>query len=241
MDMKRVKRSLKLAFAALIIPIVAMAQQAEELLPTVKLDAFDAIQIDGELNVSLIAAEDGDSLRIVYDLDDNDPERFSFEVNDAGLLIVKHKYTNRTIGVVDVKIYYNEIKSLNIRKAKVKFESTFELEEGSLELSMSDMASLSGEVNCLDIYATVGTQSELSLSGTATFLTANASNKSKLELRSVESLSAEVQSSLGSTVALTAGKRLIATAATNGVVKYWGDPVIMRSKTSIQSAIIKAE
>ncbi len=223
-----------------MLPLSAMAQKFDEtLLPSVKLPAFSALRVEGQLKVELIKVGDDEQPRIVYDLDDNDPTRFSFAVDNSGWLFIKHRPANKTIGIVKVRLYYREMTGLGLRGGDVTFVSTLEREDQTFDLSLSDGATLTGEVNCGDMLAMVYSQSNLTLSGKIQYLDIDVVSKSKVELRDATIKSAKIKSTVNSVVALMTAERMVLDVASNSVVKYWSDPKIMRSKTATLGTVVK--
>ncbi len=240
MKMQKLAITLSLILISIITPASLFAQKFNEaILPTVKLSPFDIVRIEGQIKVELEPANDDEQPRIVYDLDDNDPERFSFDTDDSGVLIVKHRPIAKSIGIVTVKIYYRDLKSISIRGGEVTLASTLERENKTFDIVLSDAAKFSGKVNCGDIRAILYSQSEISLSGSAPYLTLEATSKSKAELRDLKMISANLKCSVNSVVALTSAERMVVNVASNSIIKYWEEPTILRSQTSTYGALVK--
>lgn len=226
----------------MLLPLSAAAQSFNEaLLPSSKLSAFEAVRVEGDLRVELVPISGDQVPRIIYDLDDNDPKRFSFSVDDNGVLQIRHTAASRTIGIVKVRIYYREIVRLDVRSAEVKFLEPLVRDKAMFDLSIDGGARVSGEVVCGDIEARVAGESRLELSGECQFLTLTTTMKGKVELRDLKLFAGRITASLSSVVAVVADTRLEIDATTNAIVKYWGEPQILRSRSSVHGVVIHQE
>lgn len=247
-SIQHLKKALALTiFALLILPCNILAQSgvANELdemqLPVSQLASFSRLRVEANMELTLVEAKEGDSPRIVYDLGDNDPEKFKFSVKGDKTLSITQIYNSRSVSVIRAKLYYNkELNNITISRAKVYFGSNF---KGSLiDIALYDEAEMRCTVDCDDMKLEVQSDSRMTLEGRSRYLSLDASSGARVELRSADILSMIVRSSHGAVVALNAGERLQVNASTGSTVKYWGTPLVLRvDKSLISGSLLHQE
>ncbi len=219
---------LHLATLSLLALLSVGGARAEKLTPASQLPPFTTLRVEANIDLSLSVCEAGAQPSISYDLGDNSAEKFKFGVKPDGELLVSLSRNVKSIDRVKATIYYSELDAIRISYASVTFATPFETSVA--DITLENNATLSGELACDDLILSLYVDSRVDLTGESRYLSLKAASGSKAELRGVDIQSIKVEASQGAVVALTAGERLDLSAATNSVVKYWGEPKILRSR-----------
>ncbi len=231
------KRFSTLFFVALI-SIAALTTEttnAQELdaaqHPSLILAPFETLKVEADIDLLLVEVNDGTQLSLVYDLGDSDPSKFKARVRKAELKI-SQSYNARSIGRAKATLYYNSsLVNIIVDRANVTFKERYR--PSIAQITVGDKATLVADVDSADLEIDVDGSSSLKLTGRCEYLYLKAKSSSKVEMREVESRSAEVEVSHGAVVAITAGERLKATTSTSGVIKYWDEPTILRKSKKL--------
>ncbi len=225
--------------AATILSTFTMQAFAQSELPVTTLPQFTSLKVEADMNLTLIEVADGEQLRLEYDLGDNDPAKFKADVR-RGELKISQPYNARSVSKIEATLYYNSaLTKLSFDRAVVKFATTFKAPIA--EISIDDSAFLEGAVDCADLELTAESNSRLGLTGDCEYVLLKAKSGAKVELRKMECRSVEVEVSHGAVVALTAGDRMKVSTSTSGVVKYWGEPTILRKTSKLISGSLQQQ
>jgi len=203
---------------------------AQEII-THKLNDFNQISLNGNLNVVLVPGEEN-SFEVT--LHNTDADRFSFSTTD-GKLALRLKANTRQQASADVKIIYKKIDLLDVISSSVRGEGA--IVSDLFELKTGNGANVTIEVNAKDLSVTADGNSAASISGKTPYLNIAATSKSKVDARGVEARSAQVTSTLNGEVFVWATERLEAKAGSNAVIFYKGTPEIFKQSTNLMGSI----
>lgn len=221
---------LAIAFVVAFMPLIASAQGEKKSLPMANLQPFEAIRVESGMELNLVEVTKSDNLRITYDLSDNDPEKFKFEVKNEVLYITQPRNEKSSSPIV-ATLYYSGLKRIHAARATLNITQKFSANIADIKLE--DGASLMGELVCDDVEISAFTSSRLQITGDIRYLTLKISSSAKAELRELNTMSANINASNGAVVSIKTGERLDVTASTSSVVKYWGEPQIKRMRSSL--------
>ncbi len=217
----------------------SVAAQQGALMPTAPLKPFTTLYIDAAMEIKLVHIDESEPLRIVYDLGENDYEKFKFTSKQDGVLSVTLVPNTKAMTPASATIYYHSINTLDIKGARVTLD---DLNEKMLEIKVNFKGSLSGKITSEDILMSVQSDSFADIKGKCKYLTLDAASRSKVELRSMEITSANLSSSSGGVIAVNAGDRLEVKVGVNSEIKYWGEPNILRvNRAFMGGSLIKQE
>ncbi|MFI3306399.1 MAG: DUF2807 domain-containing protein [Rikenellaceae bacterium] len=225
-------KSTIITLSLLLASVVAHAQSSQStLLPSSTLAPFTSIKVDGEIELTLVKGGRDNLYKIEYDVRDNEANKFKFSTKSSGELVISLSSNVRSIDKVRATIYYDKIERLVASFAQVEFATPFEA--SIVDIELNNAATIKGQIECDDLDLTLISESRAELNGSSKYLTLRAQSNSKAELRQLNITSARITTSQSSVVALTAGERLDVGAATKSVVKYWGEPKILRLRSSL--------
>ena len=208
------------------------ALPAQQSIQSHNVHGFTAINLTGNLFVELIPAE-SNSIDIV--LTDSDLNKLKWEV-DAGVLSVTLRPTQGR-GVkakADVKIYYcpstSPLNRISLTEGELYVSEP--LQSPMLNITLTGGAKISAAIDAFDLEADVSGNSVASLSGEAKYLTLRATEKSKVDTRKLDSVSATVDAATGAEIFVRASERLAANAKSAAAIYYMGEPTILKSKAN---------
>ncbi len=238
--MKRITKEIfalmALAIAAVAAPAQVAAQgvgdgEATLHIPIVTLAPFEKMSVEAEMDLQLVEINDGEQMRLAYDLGDSDPAKFKVEVR-KGELKIAQSYNSRVIKRISGTLYYNKnLKSISIDRAKVKFTTPYTVSIANLKVD--DSGSLEGEVYCDDLEIDVDSNATLDLVGRSDYLKLKAKSNAKVVIRNLSSQSVEVDVAHGAVIAMKASDRMKVSTSTSGTIKYWGEPRILRVSSKL--------
>lgn len=218
--------SMKGVIVALVCAVFAFEVSAQQVIKSNEVGAFSSINLSGKLQVELIKS---DNNAIEITLTDSDITRLKWGVTNEALSISLRPTMNGT-GRAVVKIYYKGIDALSISSGELTSKDVIDSELFDLKLSGSATVTL--DFKCLDIDIEASSNSVALLKGYSKYINLRASEKSKLEVRDLECISAVAMASTGGEIYVCAQERLEANAKTGSTIFYKGSPTILRVPTS---------
>ncbi len=233
------KRLLFFAVVAILSPLALSAQPVDSGLITAILQQFKTVKVEAGIELAFVEAAEGEGVKMVYDLADNDPVKFKFEVKNE-VLHISQSRNIRSASIVKATVHYRGMDQLFISRAKVKFSNP--LVASMVDVRLDDEADFVGEIKCDDLELSLFTDSHVKLTGESRYLRLKISSSARANLRGLEVMSADINASNSGVVALDCGERLNVIASTNSVVKYWNTPKILRMRSSLISGkVLKQE
>lgn len=213
-------------FAVVVCVLFAVEVSAQQVVKSAEIGAFSSISLSGKLQVQLIKA-DTNSIEIT--LFDSEIARLKWGVNNEELSVSLRPALNGS-GRAEVKIYYKSIGALSISGGELTSKEA--IVSDLFDLKVSSGAKITAEFKCTDMGINVTGNSVALLNGYSRYLDLHASEKSKLEARALECMSAIANASTGGEVYVCAQERLEADAKTGSTIFYKGEPTILRVPTS---------
>lgn len=194
------------------------------------LGSFDAINICGVMQVSLIRIPDTEGPKIVFDTKGSTTTKFKAEVDKKGVLNVTESVDTKRTSKTEVKIYYQKLSKLTAAGSDVVLEQPFE--DKMFDLSVSGGAVLRATVNVSDLAVDVTGQSSVVLDGTARYMGLKVST-AKFDAVNLQTMATIADASHGAEVSLFVTERLEATTSTSAKIFYKGSPSIIRIHSSL--------
>ncbi len=198
--------------------------------PTVELMPFTEIDINAPMLIRLERVSSEEECRIKYDLKGTVDSKFEFDVVD-GVLKIRERSSSKRITISEAVIYYSQLDKISVSRAKVTFEQPVECL--MFDIALSSEGVFVGDVESQDLKLTVSGRSRASITGESKYLSVTASSGSIVDLTQVSCIAAWVEASHSATVELCVDERLEVKSVMGAVVRYVGDPVIVRSERSL--------
>lgn len=222
------KKRVFLIGLALMMSVQLWAQQT---IHSRQVDAFRTVDLSGDLTVELIRS---DTAGVDIVLSHTTIEKLEWGVKD-GTLFMRLKPGSSANARGEVKLYYRDFNTLKISRSSVKAQDV--LSGTMLDIQLSAGATFSGAVHAKDLNLKVNGNSAADISGSVKYFTLNASGKSKVNTRDLETTDANIVASSTAEVYVWAQERLQAVAESGGAVYYKGTPEIFRSTTKMMGTI----
>lgn len=222
---------MKKTISLIIFLLAAATVSAQQTIKSNPISDFHAIALSGNLNVQLIHA-DANSIEI--ELYDSDINKLRWGIND-GALSVSLRPTIGAKSRVDVRIYFKgPLNDISVMDARLS--ATEELVAHTMRLAVSGGANVNAAVNVKDLEVEVTGNSSLLMFGMAKYLTLRATERSRVDVRKLQAVSAEAEASTGAEVYINSSERLVANARTGATIFYMGNPTIFKDRSSKISA-----
>ena len=190
-------------------------------------DFYSVVLNGGNLNVELIHSETNE---IEVELHNSELEKFRWTVSD-GVLSVTLRPTVGAKPSADVKIYYNG-NLHEISASGTQLTADEPVTSHIMILKVSGGARVNMAVDARDLEVEVTGNSSLMLSGTAKYLTLRATERSMVDTRKLDVVSAEVEAATSAEIYVNATERLVANARTTAKIFYMGNPIIFKDRSS---------
>jgi hypothetical protein len=214
----------KIVFIATML-IAAVATSAQEVIKSTEIGDFQAITLAGNIAVELVSA---DTNGIEISLYESTADRFRWSVSEAGVLSV---YLRPTVGKnsrADVRIHYKaDLQDITVNEARLT--ATKLIEAHHLHITLSGGASANLAIKAKDLELEAKGNSVIAANGEAKYLTIRASERSKIEVKTLSSTSAEVTATMGAEVFVDASERLVALTRSGATIYHTGSPEILKN------------
>ncbi len=198
--------------------------------PNASLAPFCKVDINAPMLIRMERVSSLEECKIKYDLKGEVDSRFEFEVADS-VLKIREKSNSKRMTISEAVIYYTDLKEISISRAKVTFEQNVERE--MLDITLLSEGVITANIDCMDIKLSASGRSRVNITGQSKYASINASSGSNIDLTLFDCTAAWVDASHSATVELDVSERLEVKSIVGAVVKYHGNPSIVRSEKSL--------
>lgn len=188
------------------------------------LASFDAVSVDGDLDIRFVAIPESEAPHIVYDTKGSYTTKFRFDVRDRELRI-REQSDSRRPDRTSVTVYYNALRSVSVIGAVASFDATVAAD--LFDLTLDSDASLTVELHVRDLNLTLSGESRATLTGQVRYLTLFAS-AGRVDAQELTCMSARVNAQSRARVRLDVTERLEAKVSTGASVRYKTAPELLR-------------
>lgn len=198
---------------------------------TVKSDAigkFKAVSVSGLLDVKLIQSDE--NKMVVRLTDEVDISKFKWGVEKETI-----SFQLRGKGEGEIELHYTDpLEKLEIYNGKIIAQHT--LVGSYISVLVSGGARFEGDFNTLEADLEITSNSTLVATGETKYLTLRATEKSIVDTRELDAMSADVLTATRAEAYIWVEERLLVNARSSSTIFYVGDPVILRDATSRMSS-----
>lgn len=213
---------------SLMLLLFAGSAMAQSVIENEELPDFTAVALSGNMNVELIPA---DVNAIEVQLYESDIKRFTWNVNSGGVLSITLRPTVGRKARADIRLYYNaELTEVTVSGARLTAEDEIVSSLLRLVVSGGGNASVAVAVDDMEIEATAN--SAVEVSGEAKYLSIRATERSKVDTRELDAVSAEAEAVSGGEIYVFASERIVANAGNVSKIYYAGNPSIVKTSMS---------
>lgn len=227
-------KKIMLIAAALVIAFAANAQNdvRREWLGT-----FSSISLSGDMKVTLIPIEEGEQPMLIIKAEDREESKLKYTIDNNGKLSVRESTNrNRTVRT-EIEIHFVTVNSFEVAGSDVVVKGL--IDEPIVDVTVANGGFFKAEVDTQDILVKATGQSTIDLKGRARYMIADVSI-AKIDLRELETMSAEVSATQRGEVSVFCTERLAATANFGGTIFYRGNPSILRANSKLLGSSINS-
>lgn len=199
------------------------------------LPSFTSIVAEGPFDIVLVGVPDSVAPKVVYDTKGSYTTRFRAEVKDR-VLHIREKADARRPDRTQVRVCYNTMRTLDVTDSDVSFADT--VSQPMLDVTVAGYGNLSGKLDVKDLDMNVSGHSTVMLSGRVRYLTLFVSS-GKVDAVALETMSARVNVQSNASVTLNVTDRLEGRTSTGGIIRYKGEPAILRNAMKFMAGDIK--
>lgn len=199
---------------------------ASQVIKSENINDFESIELKGNLSVEITKASKNS---IEIELIDGDISQLRWKVEQGVLSVsLKNSSANNSARAI-VKINYHSINKIDANGCSLSNIGV--ITSDVFDIIAHSGAIISLQAQTLDTKIEASENSVIQMQGTSRYLTIIASEKSKIDTRSLSAVSVEVETSSMAEAYILAGQRLVAKAKTGSSVHYLGEPSILRAMT----------
>lgn len=227
-------KKIMLIAAALVIAFAANAQNdvRREWLGT-----FSSISLSGDMKVTLIPIEEGEQPMLIIKAEDREESKLKYTIDNNGKLSVRESTNrNRTVRT-EIEIHFVSVNGFEVAGSDVEVKGL--IDETIVDVTVANGGFFKAEVDTQDIMVKATGQSTIDLKGRARYMMADVSI-AKIDLRELETMSAEVSATQRGEVSVFCTERLAATANFGGTIFYRGNPSILRANSKLLGSSINS-
>lgn len=227
-------KKIMLVVAALVIAFAANAQNdvRREWLGT-----FSSISLGGDMKVTLVPIEEGGQPMLIVKAEDRELSKLKYTINNKGELSVRESTNRKRTTRTEIEIHFAAVDAIEVVSSDVEVVGLIDVP--ILDIIVSNGGFFKAEIDTEDVMIKATGQSTVDLKGRARYLIADVT-VAKIDLRQLESMSAEVQASQRGEVSVFCTERLAATANFGGTVFYRGNPSILRANSKLLGSSINS-
>lgn len=231
---------MKKLFFSIVMIAAALGARAQQTAPAAAeksewLPAFTRIEASGAFDVVFERVPDSEAPKIVYDTKGSYTTKFRAEVKDR-VLHIRERIDSRRPERTQVRVCYNTLSSFALTDAKASLADT--LRQSLLDVALSGGASLEGALEVQDLDMSVSDKASALLGGSARYLTLHVSG-GQVNAAELETMSARVSAQSNAEVRVWVTDRLEARTSTGAVLRYRGEPAIVRTALKFMGGEIK--
>ena len=152
------------------------------------------------------------------------------------MLHIRERIDSRRPERTQVRVCYNTLSSFALTDAKASLADT--LRQSLLDVALAGGASLEGALEVQDLDMSVSDKASALLGGSARYLTLQASG-GQVNAAELETMSARVSAQSNAEVRVWVTDRLEARTSTGAVLRYRGEPAIVRTALKFMGGEIK--
>lgn len=200
-------------------PVVVSATERSDWLTT-----FDAVAVDGDLDIHFVGIPESEAPRIVYDTKGSYTTKFRFDVRDRELRIREQSDARRPERT-SVTVYYNSLRALSVAQAVASFDTTVVAD--LFDLTVDSRASLTLGLDVRDLNMNLAGESRATITGQARYLTLVVS-AGRVDAHNMTCMSARINAQSRARVRLDVTERLEAKTSTGASIRYRTTPELLR-------------
>ena len=192
------------------------------------LERFSAIDVDAPIKLKLTKIADDQTPYIIFDTKGDYTTKFSAVVDaKSSTLKISERADAKRVTVTEVHLFFNTLSSITIAKADTTIDGVIDAQ--LLDVTVTNNAHLTAEINVLDLKLYISGKSRVVLRGNTQYQSADIST-AEYNGRDLYAKSTIVESLHNAVVRVDASERLEIRTVTGGRVYYYSVPPILRTE-----------
>jgi hypothetical protein len=227
-------KKMMLLVAALMMAVVANAQKDTR---REWLGNFSSISLNGDMKVTLVPIEEGGQPMMIVKAEDSELSKLKYTINDKGELSVRESTNRKRTVRTEIEIHFVTVDAIEVAGSDVEVKGL--IAAPIFDVKVSNGGFFKTEIDTQDLMINATGQSTIDIDGRARYLKVN-DTMAKIDLRELETMSAEVLATQRGEVSVYCTERLSATATLGATVFYRGNPSILRANSKLLGSSINS-
>ena len=197
---------------------------------------FDQVAVSGHFNVTLTK---GNGTLIDIKAEDNLMDYIITEVNDGALKIkFKKNFSYRSNKSINIVVHFYSLKSISL-SGSGEIIGADEIKSDTLKVALSGSGDIQLNVSTNDISTSISGSGDIKITGATNTFTGSISGSGDFDCADLNSDIANVKISGSGDVKIRVEKEIYAKASGSGDIYYYGNPSIIKAKSSGSGSIQK--
>jgi hypothetical protein len=227
-------KKMMLLVAALMMAVVANAQKDTR---REWLGNFSSISLNGDMKVTLVPIEEGGQPMMIVKAEDSELSKLKYTINNKGELSVRESTNRKRTVRTEIEIHFATVDAIEIAGSDVEVKGL--IAAPIFDVKVSNGGFFKTEIDTQDLMINATGQSTIDIDGRARYLKVD-DTMAKIDLRELETMSAEVLATQRGEVSVYCTERLSATATLGATVFYRGNPSILRANSKLLGSSINS-
>ena len=227
-------KKMMLLVAALMMAVVANAQKDTR---REWLGNFSSISLNGDMKVTLVPIEEGGQPMMIVKAEDSELSKLKYTINNKGELSVRESTNRKRTVRTEIEIHFATVDAIEVAGSDVEVKGL--IAAPIFDVKVSNGGFFKTEVDTQDLMINATGQSTIDIDGRARYLKVD-DTMAKIDLRELETMSAEVLATQRGEVSVYCTERLSATATLGATVFYRGNPSILRANSKLLGSSINS-
>ena len=227
-------KKMMLLVAALMMAVVANAQKDTR---REWLGNFSSISLNGDMKVTLVPIEEGGQPMMIVKAEDSELSKLKYTINNKGELSVRESTNRKRTVRTEIEIHFATVDAIEVAGSDVEVKGL--IVAPIFDVKVSNGGFFKTEIDTQDLMINATGQSTIDIDGRARYLKVD-DTMAKIDLRELETMSAEVLATQRGEVSVYCTERLSATATLGATVFYRGNPSILRANSKLLGSSINS-
>lgn len=227
-------KKMMLLVAALMMAVVANAQKDTR---REWLGNFSSISLNGDMKVTLVPIEEGGQPMMIVKAEDSELSKLKYTINNKGELSVRESTNRKRTVRTEIEIHFATVDAIEVAGSDVEVKGL--IAAPIFDVKVSNGGFFKTEIDTQDLMVNATGQSTIDIDGRARYLKVD-DTMAKIDLRELETMSAEVLATQRGEVSVYCTERLSATATLGATVFYRGNPSILRANSKLLGSSINS-
>lgn len=227
-------KKMMLLVAALMMAVVANAQKDTR---REWLGNFSSISLNGDMKVTLVPIEEGGQPMMIVKAEDSELSKLKYTINNKGELSVRESTNRKRTVRTEIEIHFATVDAIEVAGSDVEVKGL--IAAPIFDVKVSNGGFFKTEIDTQDLMINATGQSTIDIDGRARYLKVD-DTMAKIDLRELETMSAEVLATQRGEVSVYCTERLSATATLGATVFYRGNPSILRANSKLLGSSINS-